>query len=301
MRTLKLVAAALLAMGCAAGSALALTGPASSAPHSAPRAACAPLPPGTRRIVVEAGRVPVVVHIPPGLPVGAPLVLGLPGARQTARDFASYTGYSTLADRQHFAVAYPTATGTRPFWNVTDAPGQPDDVAYLRKVIAAAVTATCADPARVGVTGVSNGGGMSARMACDAPDLIAAAAPVAGGYGALPACRPTRAVPILELHGTSDTVVPYVGKGSTGSGAVSAFLAQWRHLDACGPTATTSRPYPTVTEIRWSACAGGAVVLHDRIAGQDHGWPGEDDLREYETFSATRRTFRFLSSFRRPG
>ena len=47
---------------------------------------------------------------------------------------------------------------------------------------------------RVFATGVSNGGGMSARLACDAADLVAAAAPVAGGYGALPDCRPTRAV-----------------------------------------------------------------------------------------------------------
>lgn len=301
MRALKLVVAALLAVGAAAGTALALTRPARTTGSASLRAACAPLPAGTRRIVVEAGRVPVVVHVPPGLPRGAPLVIGLPGAGQTARDFASYTGYSALADRRHFVVAYPTASGVRPFWNVTDAAGQPDDVAYLRKVIAAAVTATCADPARVGVTGVSNGGGMSARMACDAPGLIAAAAPVAGGYGALPACRPGRAVPVLEVHGTSDAVVPYAGKGPAGSGAVGAFLAQWRRLDACGPAATTSRPYPSVTEIRWSACAGGAVVLHDRIAGQDHGWPGEDELREDETFSATRRTYRFLSSFRRPG
>lgn len=300
MRLARLAGTVLLIACLATGTALALTRPAPL--RTATRSAdCTPLTPGTRRVVVEAGRVPVVVHVPPGLPNGAPLILGLPGAGQTARDFAAYTGYSTLADRHHFAVAYPTATGVRPFWNITDAAGQPNDVAYLRAVIAAAVRATCADPARVGVTGVSNGGGMSARLACDAPDLIAAAAPVAGGYGALPACHPARPVPILEVHGTSDQVVPYVGKGPTGSGAVSAFLAQWRRLDGCTPAVETTQPYGPVTELRYGACAGGAVVLHDRIAGQDHGWPGEDDLRELSRYSATRRTARFLESFRRPG
>jgi poly(3-hydroxybutyrate) depolymerase len=72
-------------------------------------AACAPLSPGTHRIIVEAGRAPVVVHIPPKLLTDAPLVLALPGAGQTARDFAAYTGYSRLADAERIAVAYATA------------------------------------------------------------------------------------------------------------------------------------------------------------------------------------------------
>ena len=129
----------------------------------------------------------------------------------------AYTGYSRLADAERVAVAYATASGSRPLWNVTDhIPGHAQDVAYLRAVIPAVVKAACADPGRVGVTGVSNGGGMSARMACDAADLVAAAAPVAGGYGALPDCHPSRPVPILEIHGTADQVVPYRREGEPG-------------------------------------------------------------------------------------
>jgi polyhydroxybutyrate depolymerase len=255
--------------------------------------------PGTRRIGSIDGRVPVVIHVGATAKPGAPLVLGLPGAGQTARDFAAYTGYSTLADRQGFSVAYPTATGTRPFWNLSGTQrGKPDDVDYLRRVIDAALAATCADPARVGVTGVSNGGGMSARLACDASDLVAAAAPVAGGYGSLPDCHPSRPVPILEIHGLRDEVVPYDGKGSSRSGAVPGFLQQWRSRDACPARPTQRRPNPNVWEVRWSNCAGGTVVQHDQIADAEHGWPGEDDLDGQTAFSSTRRTWDFLKSFR---
>ena len=302
VRTARWALAALLLVCLVTESALALSRPhRTAAPRATVATSCAPLPAGTRRIRVEAGRIPVVLHLPPGLRAGAPLVLGLPGAGQTARDFAQYTGYSALADRKGFVVAYPTAIGSRPFWNITDAKGPPDDVAYLREVVTAAVRASCADPARVGVTGVSNGGGMAARLACDAPDLIAAAAPVAGGYGALPACRPSRPVPILEVHGTDDEVVPYAGSGPSASGAVSAFLAQWRRLDACPAHGAVRQPYPAVTELRWDGCADGSVVRHDRIADQEHGWPGEDDLSGRSTFSSTLTTFRFLTAFRRPG
>ncbi len=264
-------------------------------------ASCTPMSPGTHRIVVEAARPPVVVHIPPKLLTGAPLVLALPGAGQTARDFAEYTGYSRLADEQRVAVAYATASGARPLWNVTDQiPGHAQDVPYLRAVIPVVVKAACADAARVGVTGVSNGGGMSARMACDASDLIAAAAPVAGGYGALPDCRPARPVPILEIHGTADEVVPYRGKGNPVRGDVASFLAQWRRLDGCTGQPSVRRVNDDVQEVRSQTCAGGTEVIHDRVEGAPHGWPGEDETRQRtDPFSSTRRTFDFLTSFRR--
>ena len=93
------------------------------------------------------GRTPVVLHVPAHGGAGRPLVLVLPGAGQTASDFARYTGYSRLADQRRFIVAYPTATGVRPFWNMSGtSAGKPDDVAYLRSVIGAALKATCADP-----------------------------------------------------------------------------------------------------------------------------------------------------------
>lgn len=103
-------------------------------------AACTPLPAGTQRMAAIDGRIPVVLHIPRHAARGEPLVLALPGAGQTASDFARYTGYSRLADERNFIVAFPTATGKRPFWNISGASaGKPDDVAYLRAVIRAAL------------------------------------------------------------------------------------------------------------------------------------------------------------------
>src|SRR5262249_7001916 len=153
-----------------------------AAPAPAPAPVCSAATAGTFRIAVQSGRIPVVLHVPPGRAPASgrrPLVLVLPGANETASDISSYTGYSRLADRRGFLVAYPTATGSRPSWNVSGTQaGKPDDLAYLRKVITTLTGAGgCADPARVGVTGVSNGGGMTARLACDAADLLAAAAP----------------------------------------------------------------------------------------------------------------------------
>jgi polyhydroxybutyrate depolymerase len=260
--------------------------------------ACAPPGPGTHKIVVEDGRPPVLLHVPHGPPpkVRRPLVVVLPGAGMTGADMARYTGYSRLADLKNFLVAYPTASGTRPFWNVsTTQPGKPDDVVYLRHVITTLTGDTaCADPARVGITGVSNGGGMSAVMACQAADLLAAAAPVAGGYSTLPDCEPVRPLPVLEIHGLRDEVVPYGGRKEDGAGAVGPYVDEWRARDRCARVPRRSRPAPNVLELRW-ACADGRVVAHDRVLDAEHGWPGEASLKP---FSSTLRTWRFLSAFR---
>jgi hypothetical protein len=55
-----------------------------------------------------------------------------------------------------------------------------------------------------------------------------------------------------------------------------------------------------VTELRSTRCAAGTEVVHDRIAGEPHGWPGAADVDGGgQSFSSTRRTWSFLSSFRR--
>jgi len=259
---------------------------------------CTSLAPGTYRIPVQPGRIPVVLHVPTGTPPASgrrPLVLVLPGAGETAHDIAAYTGYSALADQRGFLVAYPTATGARPFWNISGSqPGKPDDLAYLRQVITTLTgPAACADPSHVGVTGVSNGGGMAARLACDAADLLSAAAPVAGGYSSLPDCHPQRPLPILEIHGLRDTVVPYTGKGPNRAGDVGRYLEGWRSRDRCTGSPARSNPTADVVELRWS-CADGRLIVHDRVTDAEHGWPGESSLKP---FSSTLRTWRFLSSF----
>jgi polyhydroxybutyrate depolymerase len=293
-----LAATGLLLFAGGSSSAPAPMRPRAAAAAAAPPACVLPRA-GTHRLPSIDGRVPVVLHVGRGAKVGGPLVLGLPGAGQTARDFAGYTGYSKMADRKGFTVAYPTATGARPFWNISGTqPGKPDDVAYLRAVIAAAVQASCADPARVTVTGVSNGGGMAARMACEAADLLAAAAPVAGGYKSLPDCHPSRPIPMLEIHGAIDHVVPYDGD-EHGAGSVPAFLKQWRRLDGCHGAARRSKPRGNVVELRWSNCARGTAVEHDRITDADHSWPGEDDIEGLDGFASTRRTWSFLARYRR--
>jgi polyhydroxybutyrate depolymerase len=109
----------------------------------------------------------------------------------------------------------PNARGDR-FWNATPACcafGETvDDVAYLAALIAEIERAYRVDPARRFVIGHSNGGFMAYRLACERADLIAAVVSVGGATFVDPtACRPSRLVSVLQVHGDQDTLVAVDG------------------------------------------------------------------------------------------
>ena len=87
-----------------------------------------------------------------------------------------------------------------------------EDIAYVRALIDDASQTFGADPNRVAVAGLSNGGGFAAALACHAPETITAAAAVAGAYysPAVTGCE-SGAVPVLLMHGTNDDIVGYEG------------------------------------------------------------------------------------------
>ena len=182
-----------------------------------------------------------------------------------------YSGLSKVADTAGFVAVYPESIGPR--WALEPAEsGHPDDVRFVRRLIDVLGGQTCFDKNRVYATGVSNGGGFTARLACEMSDRIAAIAPVAGGYADLPACTPDRPVSVLEIHGTSDTVVPYAGRD--GRGAAKQYAADWAARDGCRPQAVRSRVAALTARYDWRPCAAGTQVAHIAIIHGAHAWPG---------------------------
>jgi polyhydroxybutyrate depolymerase len=256
------------------------------------------------RIDTSDGIRTVHLHAPRGAYRPLPLVIALHGAGETGPQFAQDTGFSALADREHFLVAYPSAGGPSAFWNMSGSvAGAPNDVEAIERSLGQLEKAACVNSARVFITGVSNGGGMTARMGCELSDQLAGIASVAGGYRALPPCRPSRPVPGLEIHGTADQVVPYGGKPPDYGGSVAKWLAMWRRIDGCTGAAARFTPAVGVHEIAWRRCAASTRVEHVRLDGVAHGWPGGSRSDPPPApFAATWRTWEFFRSLpsRRP-
>jgi polyhydroxybutyrate depolymerase len=229
-----------------------------------------------------------------------PLVIALHGAGGNGRFMERYTGLTRVADRAGFAVMYPDAVGKLWQYSVVGEDGA-DDVSVIRALLDRLEQVACVDAHRVYATGVSNGGGMAARLACNLSDRLAAVAPVAGGYAKLPACQPGRPLSVLEIHGTADRSVPYDGVPPGGAGSVARLLAQWGALDKCPGPVRRSRATLRVLRVDLTGCQGGTSVSHLKVLGGEHAWPGTPlDLPGNDSrLSATQAIWQFFSRHRR--
>jgi polyhydroxybutyrate depolymerase len=259
---------------------------------------CAAKPGTSTRITMDIpgqGARSAFVHLPRGRHGRMPLVLALHGQGGTGEFMEQYSGLSRTADRSGFAVVYPDSVGPR--WKIAEDEGD-RDVDFLEVLIDRLVAAGCFDPDRVSVVGVSNGGGMAARLACHDDDRLAALDSVAGSYRTLPDCKRRRPLSVLEIHGTRDAVVPYWGDARTD---IVGWVRRWVARDGCPPAAARSIAASGVLRFDWSHCRGGASVSHLRVLGGIHTWPGSgpSDPPPDRQISASEETWRFLARQRR--
>lgn len=201
------------------------------------------------------------------------------------------------ATARGYALISPDGTGSRPLrgvrtWNAGGGThgyicafgpacnDGVDDVAYIAHVFDEAARVITIDPARIYATGISNGGAMSHRLACEDP-RFAAIAPVSGtnihaDSGA--ACDVT--VPILDLHGTEDPVLAYDGDDTVLGklSSVDETMESWRIRNGCAETYVDTPlpdrdPKDSTTSVRrvWDGCR--AATERIRIEGGGHTWP----------------------------
>lgn len=143
---------------------------------------------------------------------------------------------------------------------------QRDDMAFIAEVLDDAEVRHRIDRRRVLITGMSRGGFLTWDIACHAPGLAAAYAPVAGGYlGRMPA-RCSGPVRLLHTHGRSDEIVPLDDARLWHSGGakmepLGTALATAARTGGCIAPRPPER-FLDYDRTRWSDCGpGGSVDL----------------------------------------
>jgi polyhydroxybutyrate depolymerase len=218
------------------------------------------------------------LYRPASLPRSAPvpLVLVLHGAVGTGRQAEDDYGWDGAADAGHFVVAYPD--GYRRTWNAGACCGPAqtagvDDVGFLTGLVRAVAGRLPIDADRVYATGISNGGLMAYRLACETTLFAAIGPDSATMLGPCPAPAP---LSVIHVHGLADDRIPFDGGTSRSAQTVDwppvpPVIAGWRTVDGCPPP-TTATAGPVTTSV--TACAAGRAVELVTIAGAGHQWPG---------------------------
>ncbi len=246
------------------------------------------------------------VHLPPSYDpnVATPLVFDFHGRLFTATLQMGLTGMRDVADAEGFIVVHPEGIGRT--WNGGVCCGEAsredvDDVGFVSAMIDEISASLCIDEKRVYATGMSNGGFMSHRLACELSDRIAAIAPVAGVLG-ITQCAPARPVPVLHFHGTDDNIVGY--NGIRGYLSVADSMEGWVTRNACSPMSTPDFMLDDVRCELWNGCQGGAEVKLCTIDGGGHTWPGGTPIPGLgdttQTISASQMAWEFFERFTLP-
>ena len=268
-----------------------------------------------------------LIHLPSPLPAGPlPLVVVVHGGGGSAEGAQKQTGFNAYADRYGFIAVYPNGTGkSRPLmramgkegfltWNAGTCCGYAsehsvDDVGFIRAVVADVEKGHAVDPKRIYATGISNGGMMSYRLACEASDLFAAIGVVSGILEISP-CQPAHPVAVVHIHGAKDENVPLnggVGAKQLGTDEVRKPVQNtidfWVKEDGCSATAKSQ--LPDVDRVDYSGCTAGTEVDYYVIRDGGHAWPGGRQMAGFldkpsDALDATDVIWDFFSKHKKP-
>jgi polyhydroxybutyrate depolymerase len=241
------------------------------------------------------------VHVPPGYSMAtpAPLVVLLHGSGAGAdmQGNEAHYGLAAKSDREGFIAVFPTAssrsTAGRPgIWNAGGAAREqgPDDVGFVAQVVMNVFRQMSIDRGRIFAAGMSEGGTMAYRLACDLPGMFKAVASI-GGSDNTRGCTPAAPVSVLHIHAKDDPQVAFASAPETAS--------RWAQLNGC-----TAQPRRILEQNgayceAYAYCLGRAEVQLCATEQGGHSWPGGRPARgapaASQALSATNLIWEFFS------
>ena len=144
-----------------------------------------------------------------------PLVVMLHPTQLNGAEFAYISNMNSLAEQENFIVVYPEAIGRRWYYDRGYEFGAHsenyDDTLFITTLVDTLKTQI--NISKVYLVGMSSGGFMTQRIACETSNQFAAFSVV--GSTAFPGldaiCADAPSVPLLMIHGTADADVPWQG------------------------------------------------------------------------------------------
>jgi polyhydroxybutyrate depolymerase len=254
------------------------------------------LRPGTSARSLVSGRLKrcYLLHIPPQYdgrnPL--PLIISLPGFLSNPHGQEFLTRWNEVADAENLLVVYPQGTSFPLRWNAstTFESSEVDDVGFIADLIRELSGMVAVDPARIYVDGMSNGGSMANRIACELAYQVAAVGVVTGPPVEPPGgCHPARPIPLIAFYGTDDPLVSYDG-GTAEESSSSGPTGRFRHRASFPPVGSwieawavrngcSSEPEPIpaqgdVSGVRYVDCDDDVEIVFYTVEGGGHTWPG---------------------------
>lgn len=230
--------------------------------------------------------------------VSLPLVLSFHGGGGSAQEQLEIADLRNRADEEGFVLVYPNAipdpndggntnwqvvvSGTLPFTE----PNPHSDIDFIEALIDELAYTRNINPERVYAMGYSNGGGFTFDLACRLNHKITGIGVVARTMYAesFSSCNVVHPTPVVTILGTSDYISAYDGivyEGTLYYHSNDEVNNYW--IGAGGleetPVITdvpnvSSNDGSTAELYTWTSSDGCRELLHYKVNGGDHDWPG---------------------------
>lgn len=251
-----------------------------------------------------------------------PLIFVLHGGGGKGAGMNKLTRFNKIADKNNFIVCYPD--GLEKHWN----DGREDekykvngkfvnDVKFISELIDTLLKRYNIDSTRIYSCGISNGGMMSFRLACELSGRIAAIASVGSSMAVdqLKFCNPQRKIPVMIIFGDEDPLVPFEGGEIKVFGSkrgtvipVQKSVEYWLKNNDCNnnPEEYFQDNFDDGTSLQKEIylCGDVSEVQYWLIKGGGHTWPGgKQYLPEFiigktsEEFNASNEIWNFFKKF----
>lgn len=238
------------------------------------------------------------LHVPasylPSVPAALVLSLHGGGGHMDYQANDAYYGQISKSEQAGFIAVFPNGysrlpSGKLATWNAGNCCGGArdagiDDVGFIRALLERLHTQLNIDRKRIFANGMSNGGMMAYRLACEAPDLFRAIASVAGTDNTS-ACTPSQPISVLHIHARDDDMVLFNGGAGRERAAVTDFVSvpstvsKWVGLNGCQAKPKRVLEVSGAICELYAPCRDGVEVKLCVTDTGGHSWPGGAKVR----------------------
>jgi polyhydroxybutyrate depolymerase len=215
------------------------------------------------------------------------------GGDMTIQSNDKYYQQIKKSESEGFIALFPNGhsqfqSGKLATWNAGKCCGKArdtksDDVAFIKAAIEKTKTQLTIDSKRIFATGMSNGGMMSYRLACELPDMFRAIAAVAG-TDITESCKGAKPVSVLHIHAKDDDHVLFEGGAGknafkdrsqvTEFSSVASTIEKWRAIDGCEAKPKRILDKKGAYCDRFETCKSSTRVQLCVTDSGGHSWPG---------------------------
>ena len=246
-----------------------------------------------------------------------PVLIAMHGGGGSAKQMEDSYGLKEKAEEEKYIIVYPDGVQSDGIlkvrtWNAGlcceyAMEKDIDDVGFLSQMIDKIHKNYKSNPKRVYATGMSNGGMMAYRLACEISNKIAAIAPVACTMVTISECKPKFSMPVIQFHSILDKNVPYnggIGIRGINYPAVEKGLATWGTLNNCKNIGKVLKDDQNFKLTEWTSCNSQTEIQYYLTKDGGHSWPGAPIVRAgadepSEVLNANQLIFDFFRKYER--